>query len=155
MRLVLLLLVTLGCAPLPALVTDAQVRAVLPPVHHEAGLRCAERLNGHIRAAQAGQTTRSVVAVVAAAVGGTAFALRDDPAGPPLAVVAAAVGPLAEVIVRIVADPSVLLAAHGQGLASFNAARLDPDAGGELLERCVADQGPGRSALPHLGGRAP
>jgi len=54
------LLIALGCAPLPALITDAQVRAVLPAVHHEAGTRCAARLNGHVRAARAAGVARPV-----------------------------------------------------------------------------------------------
>lgn len=49
----LLILAALGCAPLPALITDAQVRAVLAPEQAEAGTRCAARLNGHVRAARA------------------------------------------------------------------------------------------------------
>ena len=157
MRLVLLLLVALGCAPLPALVTEGQVRAVLPPVHHEAGLRCAARLNGHIRGARAAGVARPLVLSLGAALATTGVLLRDvaPDTTAPLAAVGGAVGLVAELVVRLVADPAVLLAAHGLGLASFNASRLDPDAGGELLERCVADQGPGRSALPRLGGRAP
>ncbi len=152
-----LLLVAVGCAPLPALVTDAQVRAVLPPVHHEAGLRCAARLNDHVRAARAAGVARPVVLSLGAALATTGVLLRDvaPDATAPLAAVGGAVGLVAELVVRLVADPATLLAAHGRGRASFDAARLDPDAGGELLERCVADQGPGRSALPHLGGRAP
>ena len=150
-----LLLALAACAPLPALITDGQIRAVLPEVHHEAGTRCAARLNGHVRAARAGQATRGVVAVVVAALGGTAFALREEPSGAPLAVVVAALGPLAELVVRLVADPADLLARHGRGLASWDAARVDPDAAGELLERCVRDEAPPRSRLPLLGGVAP
>ena len=48
----LLLALTLAfaaCVPLPALVTEGQVRATLPAIHHEAGMRCAARLNDHIR----------------------------------------------------------------------------------------------------------
>lgn len=157
MRFVLLLLLALGCAPLPALVTEGQVRAVLPPVHQEAGLRCAARLNDHLRAARAAGVARPLVLSLGAALTTTGVLLRDvaPDTTAPLAAVGGAVGLLAELVVRLVADPAVLLAAHGRGLASFNAARLDPDAAGELLERCVADQGPGRSTLPHLGGRAP
>lgn len=153
----LLLLVAVGCAPLPALVTEGQVRAVLPPVHHEAGLRCAERLNDHVRAARAAGVARPLVLSGGALLAGTGIALRDvaPDASLPLAAAGAVVGLVAELVVRLVADPATLLASHGLGMASFNAARLDPDAGGELLERCVADQGPGRSTLPRLGGRAP
>ena len=156
MRLALALL-ALGCAPLPALVTEGQVRAVLPPAQHEAGLRCAERLNGHLRAARAAGVARPLVLSLGAALATTGVLLRDvaPDTTAPLAAVGGAVGLVAELVVRLVADPAALLAAHGQGMASFNAARLDPAAAGELLERCVADQGPGRSALPLLGGRAP
>lgn len=150
----LLLLLALGCAPLPALVTEGQVRAVFP-AHVEAGTRCAARLNGHVRAARAGQTTRGIVAAVGAAVGGTAFALREDPAGAPLAAAAVAVGPLAELVLRLVADPADLLARHGRGLASWDAARGDAGGAAEHLERCVRDEAPARSRLPLLGGRAP
>ena len=157
LRLAAVAAALLGCAPLPALVTEGQVRAVLPPVHHEAGLRCAARLNDHLRAARAAGVARPLVLSLGAALTTTGVLLRDvaPDTTAPLAAVGGAVGLLAELVVRLVADPAVLLAAHGQGLASFNASRLDPDAAGELLERCVADQGPGRSALPHLGGRAP
>lgn len=157
MRLALLLAALLGCAPLPALVTEGQVRAVLPPVHHEAGLRCAARLNDHVRAARAAGVARPVVLSSGALLAGAGVALRDvaPDASLPLAAAGAVVGLVAELVVRFVADPAELLAAHGRGRASFDAARLDPDAGGELLERCVADQAPGRSGLPLLGGRAP
>jgi hypothetical protein len=150
----LILAANAACAPLPALITDAQVHAVLPPVHHADGMVCAARLNGHVRAARAGQLTRGVVAAVGAAVGGTAFALRDEPAGAPLAAVAAAVGPLAELLLRLVADPADLLSRHARGLASWDAARADPD-DGEHLVRCARDEAPPRSRLPMLGGVAP
>lgn len=72
-----LLLLALGCAPLPALITDAQVRAVLPPVHHEAGTRCAARLNGHVRGARAMPLARPVVLSAGALLAGTGVALRE------------------------------------------------------------------------------
>ena len=153
MRLALLLAALLGCAPLPALVTEGQVRAVLPPVHHEAGLRCAARLNDHVRAARAAGVARPVVLSSGALLAGAGVALRD--VAPDASLPLAAAGAVVGLVVRFVADPAELLAAHGRGRASFDAARLDPDAGGELLERCVADQAPGRSGLPLLGGRAP
>lgn len=152
-----LLSTLVSCAPLPALVTEGQIRAVLPPVHHEAGMRCAERLNGHVRSARAAGVARPVVLAAGAALTATGVLLRDvaPDATAPLAVAGGTVGIVAELVVRLVADPASLLAAHGAGLASLNAARVDPDAGGELLERCVADQGPPRSRLPLLGGGAP
>lgn len=157
MKLLPLLLALAACAPLPALITDGQVRAVLPEVHHEAGTRCAARLNGHVRAARASGVARPVVLSSGALLAGTGVAVRDlaPDASLPLAVAGAVVGLVAELVVRLVADPADLLARHGRGLASWDAARVDPDAGGELLERCVRDEAPARSRLPLLGGVAP
>ena len=153
----LLILAALGCAPLPALITDAQVRAVLAPEQREAGTRCAARLNGHVRAARAAGVARPVVLSAGALLAGTGVAVRDvaPDASLPLAVAGAVVGLVAELVLRLVADPADLLARHGRGLASWDAARVDPDAGGELLERCVRDEAPARSRLPLLGGSAP
>lgn len=151
------LLLALGCAPFPALITDGQIRAVLPEVHHEAGTRCAARLNGHVRAARAAGLARPVVLSSGALLAGTGVAVRDLAPGAslPLAVAGAVVGLVAELVLRLVADPADLLARHGRGLASWDAARVDPDAAGELLERCVRDEAPTRSRLPLLGGVAP
>lgn len=71
------LLLALGCAPLPALVTESQVRAVLPPELVEPGTRCAARLNDHVRAARASGIARPVVLGAGAALAGTGVALRD------------------------------------------------------------------------------
>lgn len=156
MRGLLLTLAALGCAPLPALITDAQVRAVLPEAHHEAGTRCAARLNGHVRAARASGVARPVVLSAGALLAGTGVALREavPDAALPLAAAGAVVGLLAEIVVRLVADPADLLSRHARGLASWDAARVDPD-DGEHLERCVRDEAPLRSRLPALGGSAP
>ena len=149
------LLLALGCAPLPALITDGQIRAVLPEVHHEAGTRCAARLNGHVRAARASGVARPLVAGTGALLGAVGAVLRESDAALPLAVTGAAVGILAELVLRLVADPADLLARHSRGLASWDAARADGDAAGEHLERCVRDEAPARSRLPLLGGVAP
>lgn len=154
MRLALALLI--GCAPLPALITDAQVRAVLPPAHHEAGMRCAARLNGHVRSARASGIARPVVLSAGALLAGAGVALREvvPDASLPLAATGAVVGLLAELVVRLVADPADLLSRHAAGLASWDAARADPD-DGEHLERCVRDEAPRRARLPAVGGVAP
>lgn len=148
------LLLTLGCAPLPALITDAQVRAVLP-AHVEAGTRCAARLNGHVRAARASGVARPIVAGSGALLGAVGAVLRESDAALPLAVTGAALAVVAELVLRLVADPAVLLAAHGRGLASWDAARGDAGGAADHLERCVRDEAPARSRLPLLGGRAP
>ena len=152
----LLLVALSACAPLPALITDAQVRAVLPPVHHEAGMRCAARLNGHVRSARASGIARPVVLSAGALLAGVGVALREavPDAALPLAASGAVVGLVAELVVRLVADPADLLARHAAGLASWDAARADPD-DGEHLERCTRDEAPRRSRLPVLGGVAP
>ena len=146
----------LGCAPLPALITDAQVRAVLAPEQHEAGIRCAARLNGHVRGARASGVARPVVLSAGALLAGTGVALREaaPDASLPLAAAGAVVGLVAELVVRLVADPADLLGRHAAGLASWDAARADPD-DGEHLERCVRDEAPRRSRLPAVGGTAP
>lgn len=151
-----LLAALLGCAPLPALITDAQVRAVLAPERHEAGTRCAARLNGHVRGARASGIARPVVLSAGALLAGTGVALREavPDAALPLAAAGAVVGLLAELVVRLVADPADLLSRHARGLASWDAARVDPD-DGQHLERCVRDEAPQRSRLPALGGSAP
>ena len=156
-RAALALALFCGCAPLPALITDAQVRAVLPPVHHEAGMRCAARLNGHVRGARAAGIARPVALSLGAALAATGVALRElaPDAALPLAASGAVVGAVAEILVRVIADPADLLARHGRGLASWDAARIDPEHGAEFLERCVRDEAPERSRLPLLGGRAP
>ena len=145
-----------GCAPLPALITDAQVRAVLAPEAHEAGMRCAARLNGHVRGARAAGVARPVVLSAGALLAGTGVALvRVAPdASLPLAVAGAVVGLVAELVVRIVADPADLLSRHSRGLASWDVAVRDGD-DAEHLERCVRDEAPPRSRLPMLGGVAP
>ena len=152
----LLILAALGCAPLPALITDAQVRAVLAPEQREAGTRCAARLNGHVRAARAAGVARPVVLSAGALLAGTGVAVRDvaPDASLPLAVAGAVVGLVAELVVRLVADPTHLLTLHAAGLASWDAARVDGD-DAEHLERCVRDEAPPRSRLPLLGGSAP
>ena len=146
----------LGCAPLPALVTDAQVRAVLAPEQHEAGTRCAARLNSHVRAARASGIARPVVLSAGALLAGAGVALREvtPDASLPLAATGAVLGLVAELVVRLVADPADLLSRHARGLASWDAARVDPD-DGEHLERCVRDEAPVRSRMPLLGGSAP
>lgn len=151
-----LLLALVGCAPLPALITDAQVRAVLAPEAHADGLRCAARLNGHVRGARAAGIARPVVLSAGALLAGTGVALRElaPDASLPLAATGAVVGLIAEMVVRLVADPADLLSRHSRGLASWDAAREDPDAG-DHLERCVRDEAPTRSRLPLLGGSAP
>lgn len=155
MRLLLALTLT-ACAPLPALITDAQVRAVLAPEQHEAGMRCAARLNGHVRAARAAGIARPVVLSSGALLAGTGVALeRAAPeAALPLAVAGAVVGLVAELVVRLVADPADLLSRHARGLASWDAAVRDGD-DAEHLERCVRDEAPPRSRLPMVGGVAP
>lgn len=155
-RAALLALVLAACAPLPALVTDAQVRAVLPPALHEPGMRCAARLNDHVRGARASGIARPVVLGAGALLAGTGVALRDvEPeASLPLAATGAVVGLLAELVVRLVADPADLLARHGRGLASWDAGRHG--GGAEDLERCTRDEAPPRLALPVIaGGVAP
>ena len=151
-----LLLALVGCAPLPALITDAQVRAVLAPEAHADGLRCAARLNGHVRGARAAGIARPVVLSAGALLAGTGVALeRAAPdASLPLAVAGAVVGLVAELVVRLVADPADLLSRHARGLASWDAAAQDGDEGGHI-ERCVRDEAPPRSRLPALGGVAP
>ena len=150
------LLLALGCAPLPALITDGQIRAVLAPEQHEAGTRCAARLNAHVRAARASGIARPVVLSAGALLAGTGVALRDlaPDASLPLAATGAVLGLVAELVVRLVADPADLLSRHARGLASWDAARVDPD-DGEHLERCVRDEAPVRSRMPALGGSAP
>jgi hypothetical protein len=152
----LLILAALGCAPLPALITDAQVHAVLPAVHHADGIACAARLNGHVRAARASGVARPMLLGAGALLGATGAAVRDlaPDASLPLAVSGALVGLVAELIVRLVADPADLLSRHARGLASWDAARADPD-DGEHLVRCARDEAPPRSRLPALGGVAP
>ncbi|MEZ4391975.1 MAG: hypothetical protein R3A48_12835 [Polyangiales bacterium] len=154
--MILLAVAMLGCAPLPALITDAQVRALHAPEAFDAGMRCAARLNGHVRAAQAAGIARPVVLSAGALLAGTGVALeRAAPdASLPLAVAGAVVGLVAELVVRLVADPADLLSRHARGLASWDAAAQDPDAG-DHLERCVRDEAPPRSRLPALGGVAP
>ena len=151
-----MLLALTACAPLPALITGAQVRAVLAPEQVEAGTRCAARLNGHVRAARAAGVARPVVLSAGALLAGTGVAVRDlaPDASLPLAVAGAVVGLVAELVVRLVADPADLLSRHARGLASWDAARVDGD-DGENLERCVRDEAPPRSRLPLLGGSAP
>jgi hypothetical protein len=120
-------------------------------------MRCAARLNDHVRTARAAGIARPLVLSLGVTLATTGVLLRDvaPDATAPLSVAGSVVGALTEVIVRLFADPAAVLVAHGDGMASFNAARADPDAGGELLERCVADQGPPRSRLPRLGGISP
>lgn len=152
----LLILGALGCAPLPALITDAQVRAVLPEVHHPDGMACAARLNGHVRAARASGVARPVLLGAGALLGASGAAVRDlaPDAALPLAVSGALVGLVTDLVLRLVADPADLLSRHARGLASWDAARADPD-DGEHLVRCVRDEAPPRSRLPLLGGVAP
>lgn len=151
-----LLLVALGCAPLPALITDGQIRAVLAPEQHEAGTRCAARLNSHVRAARASGIARPVVLSAGALLAGTGVALRDlvPDASLPLAATGAVLGLVASVVADLIANPATLLTLHANGLASWNAARVDPD-DGEHLERCVRDEAPERSRMPEFGGSAP
>ena len=151
------ILLALGCAPIPALITDAQVRAVLPEVHHDAGMRCAARLNGHVRGARAAGTARPLILGAGALLGAAGAATRElaPDAALPLAVSGALAGALGALLVQLIADPADLLARHGRGLASWDAARADGDAAGPLLERCVRDEAPTRSTLPMLGGVAP
>lgn len=156
-RVLPLLLALTACAPLPALITDAQVRAVLAPEQREAGTRCAARLNAHVRAARASGIARPVVLSAGAVLAGTGVALREasPDASLPLAAAGAVVGLVAELVVRLVADPAELLSRHGRGLASWDAARSAPDAAGPALEACVRDEAPARTRLPALGGSAP
>lgn len=150
------LLLTLGCAPLPALVTDAQIRAVFHPEAREAATRCAARMNSHVRAARAAGIVRPTVLAAGTVLAGTGVALQDvaPEASLPLAAVGAVVGLVADLVVRVVADPADLLARHARALASWDLARLDPD-DGESLERCTRDEAPRRAQLPALGGSAP
>jgi hypothetical protein len=152
----LLPLILAACAPLPALITDAQVHAVLPAVHHADGMACAARLNAHVRAARASSVARPMLLGAGALLGATGAAVRElaPDASLPLAVSGALVGLVAELIVRLVADPADLLSRHARGLASWDAARADPD-DGEHLVRCARDEAPPRSMLPMLGGVAP
>lgn len=146
-----------GCVPLPALVTEGQVRASLAPEQVEAGLRCAARLNGHVRGARASGIARPVALSAGAVLAGTGVALREalPDASLPLAAAGAIVGLVVEVLVRVIADPVDLLRRHALGLASLDAARAD----GEdpmHLENCVRDEAPRRARMAEdPEGRAP
>lgn len=147
-----------ACAPLPALVTEGQVRATLPAVHHEAGMRCAARLNDHVRGTRAALLARPLVLSAGALLAGTGIALNEvaPDASLPLTAAGAVVSLVAEVVVRLIADPADLLTRYARGRASFDAAREDPDAAGPLLEGCVMDREPPRARLPMAaGGVAP
>lgn len=157
-RLLAVALVLVSCVPLPALVTDTQVRASLPEVHHEAGLRCAARLNDHVRSTRATLLARPLVLSAGALLAGTGIALNEaaPDASLPLTAAGAVVSLVAEVVVRLIADPADLLTRYARGRASFDAAREDPDAAGPLLEGCVLDREPPRARLPMTaGGVAP
>ena len=147
-----------ACAPLPALVTEGQVRATLPAVHHEAGMRCAARLNDHVRGTRAALLARPLVLSAGALLAGTGIALNEvaPDASLPLTAAGAVVSLVAEVVVRLIADPADLLTRYARGRASLDAAREDPDAAGPLLEGCVMDREPPRARLPMAaGGVAP
>lgn len=145
-----------GCAPLPALVTDTQVRAAFPAPLHDPAMRCAARMNDHVRGARAAGIARPVVLGSGALLAGVGVAVREvaPDASLPLAATGAVVGLVAELLVRLLADPVDLLARHARGLASWDAARHD--GGVDDLERCVRDLDPPRYALPDAdGGVAP
>lgn len=147
-----------ACVPLPPLVTDTQVRATLPAAHHEAGMRCAARLNDHVRGTRGALLARPLVLSAGALLAGTGIALNEaaPDASLPLTAAGAIVSLVAEVVVRLIADPADLLTRYARGRASFDAAREDPDAAGPLLEGGVMDREPARARLPVLsGGVAP
>lgn len=143
----LLFAALLGCAPLPALITSTQVRARFP-TQIEAGMRCAARLNSHVRSARVAGIARPVLFGMGALFAGTGVAVRDvaPDAALPLAASGAVMSLLSDLILRLVADPADLLARHARGLLSW-------DAG--LLERCVRDEAPERLQSVDSSGFAP
>lgn len=147
----LLLLALAACAPLPPLIHDTQVNASLPPALHPAGMRCAARLNGHVRAARSAGAARTSLAGSGALLAGAGVALSEASrdVGLGLAVGGAVLALVADLVVRLTGDPAALLAAHARGLASWDAARRGGS--GEDLERCTRDLAPERAALPPAG----
>ncbi len=136
------LLLFLGCAPLPELITDGQIRATFQQPLHEPAFRCAARLNRHVRAAEVSGVARPVLLGSGAILTGTGLAFQDvaPNSALPLAASGAILGLLSELILRLVADPADLLSRHSRGLASWDAARRTGRA--EDLERCVRDVAP-------------
>lgn len=136
------LLFFLGCAPLPELITDGQIRATFQQPLHEPAFRCAARLNRHVRSAEVSGVARPVLFGSGAIVTGTGVALREiaPNAALPLAAAGAILAILSELVLRLVADPADLLSRHSRGLASWDAARRTGRA--EDLERCVRDVAP-------------
>lgn len=154
--LALALALVLGaCVPAPALVTRGQIAQTFPPAAVEAATRCARRLNAHARAVELSEAVRPVASSSGALLGlaGAAVADLDADAAVGLAVAGTIVAALVEAILRATADPSDLRARHARGLASWDAARREPAARGEHLERCVRDEAP--PAAPVLAGEAP
>jgi len=154
-RLAVVAVVLGACVPAPALVTLAQVRLAFDtPADVEAATRCARRLNAHARAARSAEAVRPVATGAGALLGlaGASAAPLDADVALGLAVAGAIVAAVTDLALRIVADPSDLRARHARGLASWDAARREPAARGEHLERCVRDEAP---PAPVLSGDAP
>lgn len=155
---VVALTLALGCAPLPAPITPGQIHAGFGGESElvlDAAQRCAERLNGLVRAARASSTARTSVSAAGALLGGIGAAvgglsegegpMREAALG--LGIAGAALGALSTFLVALTGDPNELLARHARGLRSLDAARDAPAetearARGALLERCVRDEAP-------------
>jgi hypothetical protein len=146
-----------ACAPLPTLIREDQVRAVFDPSLHGPALLCAARLNDLSRNARAASIARPVLSGAGALLGGVSLALNEvaPEASLPLAATGATLGILAELLLRVIADPATLLTLRADGFASWLAARQDPDAAGYHLLRCEQDLPPPRAHLPSLNPASP
>lgn len=155
-----LLVMLAGCAPLPAPITQGQIRAAFGGESElvlDAAQRCADRLNGLVGVARASGTARTSVSAGGALLGGVGAAMGGVPEADPtvrevglsLGIAGAALGALSTFIVALTGDPNDLLTRHARGLRSLDAAREAPaDVGAReraaLLERCVRDEAPAR-----------